>query len=133
MAHVVKQSWYFGPFDVPVENIHAPDKNIKSKKLLKDVEKSILYHGLLNPLDLEWRLNEDFDKLFIIRGNHRLQAVKNLRWNTVRAYIRVVDCALTFPIGQGLKLFLPFVRHQMGENARTTAVSQKLWQSGQKT
>ena len=124
---IVEHAWFFGPFQVSLDQIRAPETDIKNHILLSEVKQSIHKDGLLNPIDLQWNLDDRFAELFIIRGNNRVQACKELGHQTIPAYIRVVDYGESRPWGEGMKRFLPLIRESTRDEAPALAKPQRSW------
>lgn len=73
-------------------------------KSINEIKDSIEKEGLLHPFDVEWVINSELiDKLRILRGNQRIEALRKLGWTEAPCSITVRGFKETEDIGRMLK------------------------------
>lgn len=110
MAHAGEPTWYFrfGPIDISIDNltqISFPRNAVQEEYINDILTQSIADDGLLKPLEVEWWVGE-YDELRIFKGNQRIQALRNLKWQKVPCVVTIRGYEETKKLGEVLEKIL---------------------------
>lgn len=115
---------YCGPFDINLKDLTPISFKYTQ---LEEIKKSIEKEGLINTFDVQWIIGDD--KLTILRGNQRYEAVKQLGWTKVPCHLRIIVPYTQEVVAKQLIKFLPLIGMQSGTSWRL-ARTPKEWRNG---
>lgn len=100
---------YCGPFDIKLSDLTPISFKYPQ---LEQIKESIQKEGLINTFDVQWVVGED--KLTILRGNQRYEAVKQLGWEKVPCHMKIIVLKTQETTGKVLLKFLPDIKWESG-------------------
>ena len=100
----------FGPINLDIDILERPHDGVVIKlEFLNLLREDLKKNGLLNPLNVDWRLNQDCRKITIDRGNGRLFILKEMGWKKVSCYLKISFFESNICLLDNFKKILPFV------------------------